>query len=99
MPRRYRPRRKGAKANRKPDAVGEYFGDAWSLAKRTASGLNEIRKLINVEEKDLETVQASAGFDTTGTVYSLSTIAQGTDFNTHLLHWGIDSYGISYAVD
>lgn len=33
------------------NSVGTYVGDAWSLAKRTALGLNEIRKLINVEQK------------------------------------------------
>lgn len=65
-------------------AVGKYFGDAWSLAKRTASGLNEIRRLINVEEKVLQTDNASASFDTTGTVYSLTTIAQGTDYDERI---------------
>ncbi len=71
-------------ARGEPDSVGKYFGDAWSLAKRTAVGLNEIRKLINIEEKDLETIQASVAFDTTGTIYSLSTVAQGTDYNTRV---------------
>ncbi len=67
--------------NRKTSgAVGEYFEDAWSLAKRTATGLNEIRKLINIEEKNLETLVSSAAFDTNGTVYSISTVAQGTDY-------------------
>jgi len=67
--------------NRKTSgAVGEYFEDAWSLAKRTATGLNEIRKLINIEEKNLETLVSATAFDTNGTVYSISTVAQGTDY-------------------
>lgn len=72
--------RTNRKPKGKPDAVGEYFGDAWSLAKRTASGLNEIRKLINIEEKILEVVQGSTAFNTTGTIWSVSTVAQGTDY-------------------
>lgn len=78
--------RKRPNRNRRgePDAVGKYFGDAWSLAKRTASGLNEIRKLINIEEKILETVQTSTGFDTTGTVFVLSQVAQGTNYTERI---------------
>lgn len=66
------------------DSVGKYFGDAWSLAKRTAYGLNEIRKLVNVEEKVIEVDSASATFNTNGTIYSLSTIVQGTNFNERI---------------
>jgi len=44
-----RKQRKPRKSN--PDSVGQYASDAWSLAKRTAVGLNEIRKLINIETK------------------------------------------------
>lgn len=80
-----RNRGSGRKRNGgKPDAVGEYFGDAWSLAKRTAAGLNEIRKLINIEEKVLDTSQSSAVFDTTGNIYSISTVGQGTDYNQRI---------------
>lgn len=63
------------------DSVGAYLGDAWSLAKRTATGLNEIRKLINIEEKVLDKDQTSFAFDTTGTVVSISSLVQGTDYN------------------
>ena len=61
--------------------MGKYFGDAWSLAKRTAYGLNEIRKLVNVEEKIIGVNSASATFNTSGTLYSLSTVGQGLDYN------------------
>lgn len=57
-------------------AVGNYFGDAWSLAKRTAVGLNEIRKLINVEQKFKE-ASASSTYDRSGTVAYLSGLDQG----------------------
>lgn len=58
------------------NAVGEYFGDAWSLAKRTANGLNEIRKLINVEHKYVD-VNGTSSSTFNGTVTHLSPIAQG----------------------
>jgi hypothetical protein len=54
------------------------------LAKRTASGLNEIRKLINIEEKILDTSSASYVFDTTGNVTPMSLIAQGLDYNNRV---------------
>ena len=74
-------RSRGRRERQQSDSVGKYFGDAWSLAKRTAVGLNEIRKLINVEEKVLQTDNTSATFNTTGTVYSLTTVAQGVDYD------------------
>lgn len=79
--RKTKTRRSGRRGSSQEQAVGKYFGDAWSLAKRTATGLNEIRKLINVEEKVIQTDNASATFNTTGTVYSLSTVVQGTDYD------------------
>jgi len=66
------------------DSVGKYFGDAWSLAKRTASGLNEIRKLINVETKILDTSFASAAIDQTGTVQIISAVAQGLNYTDRI---------------
>ncbi len=84
MARKTRAKRSKRFSRREPDSVGKYFGDAWSLAKRTAVGLNEIRKLINIEEKILETVQSSTGFDTTGTVYPISQIAQGLDYTNRV---------------
>jgi hypothetical protein len=49
------------------------------LAKRTASGLNEIRKLINIETK-FHRVAAGPTVSTTGQVAALSNIAQGLNY-------------------
>jgi len=65
--------------SKKGDSVGQYFGDAWSLAKRTANGLNEIRKLINIEEK-IQAGTVSSTPDRTGNVYPLTQMAQGIDY-------------------
>jgi len=59
--------------------VGQYFGDAWSLAKRTANGLNAIRKLINVETKLCRTA-SSHTVSTTGFIDPVSMLAQGTNY-------------------
>jgi hypothetical protein len=64
--------------------VGKYFGDAWSLAKRTAHGLNEIRKLINVEEKQLVTTSGSTSFDTTGVIVPISRVVQGLNYTERI---------------
>lgn len=75
-----RSNRKGRRGNRRPqqqqNAVGAYASDAWSLAKRTALGLNEIRKLINVEQKFKETSTAST-YDSSGLIVYLSGTDQG----------------------
>ncbi len=82
-------RKRGARKGRgpgsrsKPDAVGQYASDAWSLAKRTAYGLNEIRKLINIETKVLQTSNTGA-IDNAGTVSTISSIAQGLDYNNRV---------------
>lgn len=60
--------------------AGQYVSDAWSLAKRTALGLNEIRKLINVEHKFIDT-NASPNVDLNGSVTYLSSIAQGDNIS------------------
>lgn len=65
------------------DSVGKYASDAWSLAKRTAYGLNEIRKLINIETKIAEATGTSA-IDTAGAVTSMSLIAQGLDYQNRI---------------
>ncbi len=71
------------RSNRRPrrrnggDSVGRYFGDAWSLAKRTAHGLNEIRKLINVEQKFKEQSATAQTYDSSGYVDYLSGTDQG----------------------
>lgn len=79
-----RAKAKGSKRTSKPDAVGQYASDAWSLAKRTAYGLNEIRKLINIETKFLDTVQTSTNISTTGGVFAISEIAQGLTSQTRV---------------
>jgi hypothetical protein len=53
------------------------------LAKRTAYGLNEIRKLINIETKISEST-GSAAIDTTSTTSTLSSIAQGLDYTNRI---------------
>lgn len=47
------------------------------MAKRTAVGLNEIRKLINVEQKFKETSDAAATYDRSGYISYLSGLDQG----------------------
>jgi len=77
MQRSLRKGRRGSR--RKPasqDAVGTYASDAWSLAKRTALGLNEIRKLINVEQKFKET-SGTPTYDNAGNITYLSGTDQG----------------------
>ncbi len=78
-PRRGRGLRRRTR-NKRQDAVGTYFGDAWSLAKRTAVGLNEIRKLINVEQKfiDVNTAQTAGQ---SGTVVYLTPVVQGDNIS------------------
>ena len=78
-----RNRKRGGRPS-KPDAVGQYASDAWSLAKRTAKGLNEIRKLINIETKFLDTIQTSTSINQTGIMICISEIAQGLTSTTRV---------------
>jgi hypothetical protein len=73
-------RRGGGRQRQKdpPDPVGAYASDAWSLAKRTAFGLNEIRKLINIETKYFDVTSNSVATQA-GTVTPLTLVAQGLD--------------------
>jgi hypothetical protein len=73
-------RRRSRRQNNGGEAVSKYFGDAWSLAKRTAYGLNEIRKLINIETKIAETISGSTAFSASGVIVPISQISQGTDY-------------------
>ena len=73
-------RRRGRK---KVDPVGQYASDAWSLAKRTAYGLNEIRKLINIEQKFVDTTVTN-NTSRAGGINYLSGIAQGTDLSNRV---------------
>ena len=75
--------RRGRQPTQGGDSVGKYFGDVWSLAKRTAAGLNEIRKLVNVEEKFLD-VSGSQTVSSTGSIVALSQIAQGSDYTNRV---------------
>jgi len=59
------------------DSVGQYATDAWSLARRTAYGLNEIRKLINIEEKFCDATGTNVTTSTTGVMNPVSELAQG----------------------
>ena len=70
-----RPRRRNG-----GESVGTYFSDAWSLAKRTAVGLNEIRRLINTEEKFIDTT-LSGSTSRAGSVQYLVPVAQGDNIS------------------
>jgi len=61
-------------------AIGSYSEDAISLARRTMSGLNEIRKLINIESKIIDTNATRPSIPATGTVTCLTQVAQGLDY-------------------
>jgi hypothetical protein len=84
-----KPRRKANKMATSGDAtqrsVEKYAGDAYSLARRTAAGLNQIRKYINIEEKysDVNT-SITPDQSGTGSVVSLTQLAQGTTLNTRV---------------
>lgn len=77
-----RPRKK---TGRKPKGgsnqrnVEKFAGDAYSLAARAVSGLQQIRKLINIETKVFDLDTGSASVSTTPTITYASGVAQGTD--------------------
>lgn len=71
-------RRGGKSSNNRSEPVGTYMRDAWSLARRTAAGLNEIRKLINVEEKYIDNYSILTPTFTGLPVY-INALAQGDD--------------------
>jgi hypothetical protein len=60
-------------------AGGRSRGNAGSLAVRTAETLKQVRKLINVETKNLSTTITSTTVDMAGTVTPLTLIPQGSD--------------------
>ncbi len=78
-----RRRRSTRGASKTGDSIGQYASDAWSLAKRTAIGLNEIRKFINIETKSFDT-SGTGTFDYNGSLSAISTIAQGLDVNNRV---------------
>ncbi len=77
--------RRGKRIDRTQQSVERYAGDAYSLAKRSIAGLNQIRKLINIEEKYLDT-SASVFPNQSGTssVTCLSQITQGADISNRV---------------
>lgn len=77
MTRKYNTQRSKKVKQTSGDSVGEYIGDAWSLAKRTAVGLNEIRKLINIETKFHDVTISATDVSTTAIIQPLSMTAQG----------------------
>jgi len=72
---------KTAQGNRRH--IEKYAGDAYDLAISTAKGLQAIRKLINIETKVLDTVNG-ATIPNTGTVSTVSSIAQGLDYTNRV---------------
>jgi hypothetical protein len=74
--------RRGARRPRKGratgDSVGKFTTDALSLAKRALVGINEVRKLINIEEKYFD-INANITATQAGAVQYLSGMAQGLD--------------------
>jgi len=77
-------RRKGKRRQNQVGQVGRYAEDAFSLGKRTLKGLNELRKLINIEFKRFDVTVTGGTTSQAGAVAQLSQIAQGTDFNTRV---------------
>lgn len=77
-------RKRRSRGRKNPEnSVGKYASDAWSLAKRTAYGLNEIRKLINIETKVFDK-SGTLGVNTTGTIVPISNMIQGVDYNQRI---------------
>jgi hypothetical protein len=64
--------------------VEMYAGDAYSLAKRTAQGLNYLRRLVNIETKYSDTWGTGTADNTTGFIQCLNLISQGTDLTNRV---------------
>jgi hypothetical protein len=77
------PKTTGSRSLSTREKVETYAGDAYSLASRTWRGLNELRKLVNIETKYLDTITTSATSQS-GTVTALHLCAQGTSENTRV---------------
>jgi hypothetical protein len=76
-------RNKTRKSDNTQRSVEQFAGDAYSLAKRSLAGLNEIRKFINIEEKYSDTAINVSG-DQNGTVTCVSQLAQGTNVSNRV---------------
>ncbi len=81
--RRTKRRKQPKTMSENAQAIGTYADDAWSLAKRTASGLNQLRKFINIEVKYFDT-SGSGLIDYNGLVSCISQTAQGMDINNRI---------------
>jgi len=64
-------------------AVSKFAGDAYSLGARAIRGLNEIRKLINIETKFGE-VGASTTQNATATITQITQLAEGVTNTTRV---------------
>jgi len=73
-----RPKRRRPGGDRTRRSVEQFAGDAYSLASPAVSGLNAVRKLINIETKNLDFDTANQSISTTTTITYASGIAQGT---------------------
>jgi len=76
-------RKSRPKGDRTQQAVSQYAGDAYSLAKRSLQGVNALRRLINIEEKYSD-VGLSLNPDTSGVASCVTQLAQGTTMNTRV---------------
>ncbi len=76
-------RKRAPKVDRTQRSVEQFAGDAYSLAKRSLAGLNEIRKFINIEEKYSDT-SVSHTPDQNGSITCISQLAQGTNVGNRI---------------
>jgi hypothetical protein len=98
--------KKGGKRRARGDstqkAVAKFAGDAYSVGARALSGLNALRKLINIETKYFDYTASSAQNSTVG-VYYLTGITQGLTNVTRvgnslrLQHYAFDIMGVNNA--
>lgn len=73
------PRKKrGPRPDGTQRSVEKFAGDAYSLARRAVSGLDQIRRFINIETKNFDLDTTFTATTTAHIVYA-SGIAQGTD--------------------
>jgi hypothetical protein len=76
--RRTKRRKNVARPDGTQQSVEKFAGDAYSLARRAVSGLDQIRRLINIETKSFLLYTTSNPSTTTSVEYA-SGILQGTD--------------------
>jgi hypothetical protein len=74
-------RRRRRRNRRQNDSIGKFADDAWALSKRAIRGLNEVRKLLNVEYKYNDEKGNGVALTQAGNIGALTEIDQG-DGNT-----------------